>query len=71
MGAMTGLVAGIATIGGAVALYRFARKGLREAANQVEAAQRKAAEGFAGGGADGAVLDYRKDPADGVFRPKP
>ncbi|MBI1391628.1 MAG: hypothetical protein GC152_02695 [Alphaproteobacteria bacterium] len=63
---MAGILAGIATIGAGVALYRFLDRKTREATVALEEIRRRGH-----GGAQGAVLDYCRDPADGVYRPKP
>jgi len=64
MGAMTGIVAGVATLGGAIALYRLTRRRA--------AAWRASVEQAARDGADvaGAVIDYERDPETGVYRQK-
>ncbi|MEO1014746.1 MAG: hypothetical protein AAFX08_06100 [Pseudomonadota bacterium] len=66
MGGMAGIIAGVATIGAGVAIYRFIDRKTRAFRDAVEEFRREA-------GADpaGAVLDYERDPADGVYRPKP
>lgn len=64
MNTVAGVVAGFLVIGGAVALYRF---GKRRADELV-----RAIDGFRGArGPAGDVIDYERDPATGVFRPKP
>ncbi len=67
MGALTGIIAGVATIGGAVALARYVDRRRKDVLKTVEELQRRAT-----GNADfnGAVLDYAQDPSDGVYRPK-
>ncbi len=65
MNPVAGVVAGFLVIGGAVALYRF---GARKAGEL-----RRAIDELRGDRAspDGAVLDFERDPATGVFKPKP
>ncbi|MEL6372045.1 MAG: hypothetical protein AAFY84_00480 [Pseudomonadota bacterium] len=65
MGSVAGLLAGIATIGGVVALARFANRKSAELKSAVEEFRRQAQGDF-----DGTVLDYEQDPDDGVFRAK-
>lgn len=63
MNAVAGVVAGFLVIGGAVALYRFgARKAdeLRRAIDELRGER----------GAAGGVIDFERDPATGVFKPK-
>ncbi len=64
MNTVAGVVAGFLVIGGAVALYRFgARK-----ADEI----RRAIDGLRGApGPAGDVMDFERDPATGVFKPKP
>ncbi len=66
MGGMAGIIAGVATIGAGVALYRFIDRRAQAVRDAVETFKRDAA-----GDRGGAVLDYQRDPADGVYRPKP
>ncbi|MEM6536543.1 MAG: hypothetical protein AAF742_05905 [Pseudomonadota bacterium] len=70
MGGMAGVLAGVATIGAGVALFRFVEKKARETRAAVDELQRvhKTATGHASG--SGRVLDYQRDPADGVYRAK-
>ncbi len=65
LNAVAGIVAGFLVVGGAVALFRF---GKRKAGDL-----RRAIDEFSGGprNADGAILDYERDPETGVFRPRP
>ncbi|RZO65924.1 MAG: hypothetical protein EVA70_07035 [Parvularculaceae bacterium] len=67
MGALTGIVAGVATLGAAVAIYRFAERKASAVRDAVEEIRRN----VGAGGPEGAVLDYQKDPEDGVYRAKP
>ncbi|MGE0408348.1 MAG: hypothetical protein AB7P23_03695 [Amphiplicatus sp.] len=63
MSAMTGVIAGIATLAGVLALYRFAARrtrGLRVALD--EARGKKSA--------DASVLDFEQDPDTGVYHAK-
>lgn len=65
MNSVAGIVAGFLVIGGAVALYRFgARKAgeLRRAIDELRGDAR---------GPDGAVLDFERDPATGVYKARP
>ena len=68
MGPLTGVVAGIVTIGGAVAAYRFISRKSEDVRKALEEFKRQA--GMTGNDLDGAVLDYERDPGDGVFRQK-
>ncbi len=64
MSAMTGIIAGLATAVGVVALYRFAERRARSV--------RAAIDRRRGGGPYRAepVLDFEQDPATGVYRAK-
>lgn len=65
MGAVTTLVATVAAAAGAVALYRYVdnkSRAFRESLNEVR--ERARAE------RSGRVIDYERDPASGVYRPK-
>ncbi|MGF1545249.1 MAG: hypothetical protein ACFB00_12255 [Parvularculaceae bacterium] len=65
---MAGFLAGIATIGGAVALGRLIGRHTA-ARDAVDAALRDARSRDAAGA--GPVLDYELDRHEGVYRPKP
>ena len=83
MGAMTGLLAGLATVGGAIALSKLitrnggavrrvldeARHAMDAAASHVDAQERD--QKTASETVRGPVLDYECDPATGVYRAKP
>ena len=71
MGSVTGVMLGIVAIGGVLALARAAERRAAALREAVEAARRRAGAGSNGADFDGAVLDYRRDPADGVYRAKP
>ncbi len=62
MSGLTGVIAGLAVVVGAVALYRFAGRKLDEARDAVVG--RKKAD------AQAPVLDYELDRATGIFRAK-
>jgi len=65
MGALTGIVAGVAAVVGAVALARFAErktKELRDTLNQASAQTNSdQSEG---------IIEFEKDPVSGAFRQK-
>jgi hypothetical protein len=63
MNTVAGVVAGFLVIGGAVALYRF---GKRKADDLMRAIDELRGER----GPAGEILDYERDPATGVFKPK-
>lgn len=65
MNSVAGIVAGFLVVGAAVALYRF---GVRKAESI-----RRAIDEFSSDArdADGAVLDFERDPSTGVFKAKP
>jgi len=65
MSAVTGIVAGLITVAGAIALVRHAGRKAREFQDALAEARRNtdAERG-------GAVLEYERDPESGVFRPK-
>ena len=65
MGALTGIVAGVATIGAAIAIIRFAERRAQDLRETLEEFRNGPGEG-----GTGAVLDYSKDPSDGVYRAK-
>jgi len=63
MGSLVGIVAGIAVIGGAVAVARAASRHLndvKKAFNTQSSSDRK----------NEAILDFEKDPGTGVFKTK-
>lgn len=62
MGGMAGLIAGVATIGAGLALYRFIDRKARDTRSTLEQFRRRTG--------DGPVLDYARDPDDGVYRRK-
>ncbi len=64
MGAVTTLLATVAAAAGAVAVYRYADRKAQEMRDAFKSAQRRA------GAASTTVLDYERDPASGVFKPK-
>ena len=66
MGALTSVIAGVATIGGVIALTRLARRKAEEIA-----ARSGARDGRNSDPDHGRTLDYERDPADGVYRAKP
>ncbi|MEO0400331.1 MAG: hypothetical protein AAF224_13025 [Pseudomonadota bacterium] len=71
MGPVMGFIAGAATLGGAVALYRLAHRRAAAVRASIDEMRRHASEATQGGAGDrGALMDYEKDQ-DGVFRPKP
>lgn len=65
MGGLAGILAGVATISAGVALVRFLDRKAREARAALE-------ETGLGNREDlrGAMLDYERDPDDGVYRAK-
>lgn len=65
MGAVATLAATIAATAGAVALYRFVDGKRREFREILKEAQKAG-----GGGEKAPVIDYERDPASGVYRPK-
>ena len=65
MGAVTTLAATVAAAAGAVALYRFAERRTRSMRSTIEEMRRTAS-----GERAGKVIDYERDPASGVFKPK-
>lgn len=64
MSAVTGIIAGLATAVGVVALYRFAERRARSLRAAIDKGR-----GVAPGGGD-PVLDFEQDPATGVYRSK-
>ncbi len=65
MGAVTTLAVTIAAAAGGVALYRFVNRQRREFTEIFNQAKARA-----GGPRDGKVIDYERDPASGVYKPK-
>lgn len=65
MGAVTTLVATVAAAAGAVALYRLFDEKTREFREAVTAARKDAAQKR-----PGKVIDYERDPASGVYKPR-
>lgn len=65
MGAVSTIVASVAFAVGAVALYRLVDHRIRRV-REIFGDESKRA----GRDTPGAVIDYERDPADGVFRPK-
>lgn len=64
MSAMTGILAGLVTAAGALALYRYAERrarALRAAVGEMRRDPRRA---------DRPVLDFERDPDTGVYRSK-
>lgn len=62
MGAVTGMVAGIVTLAGAVALYRYAERRTRPLRRNIvdKAGTRRRAD----------TIDFEQDPETGVYRAK-
>ena len=65
MGAVTTLVATVAVAAGAVALYRFIDGRSRAFRNALDDVRKRA-----GAERQGEIIDYERDPASGVFKPK-
>lgn len=63
MGSLAGIVAGLAVVGGAVALARFAGQRLDKVKGAFNGDDSPSKAGSN-------TLDYEKDPDTGVFRPK-
>ena len=63
MGAISSIVAGFVVVGGAVTLYRFAKRKSAEFQDAVEEFRRSAS-------GEGGVIEFERDPATGVFRSK-
>lgn len=63
MGAVTGIVAGVVTAAGAVALYRYAQRRGRALRDKLDHLRARATSG-------GAVIDLERDPSTGVFKAK-
>ena len=74
MSAMTGILAGLATIGGAIALSRLARRAGAARDSLDQARNARWAHGVRPGASSeeaiGAVLDFERDPASGVYSAK-
>ncbi len=77
MGAMTGLLAGLATVGGAIAVARLVtrkaptiKRALDEARKVMNVENASGDKASAQDPVVGAVLDYEQDAETGVFRVK-
>jgi len=64
MGALTGIIAGAATIVGAVALVRYAERKTRSLRNSLDEAAKAAR------GEPDPVIEFEKDPVSGAYRQK-
>lgn len=64
MGALTGIIAGAATVVGVVALVRYAERKTRDLRSSFDEAT-KAPRGEAD-----SVIEFEKDPATGAYRQK-
>lgn len=62
MSAVSGIVAGLVTAAGAVALYRYALRRSSELRDKLERGRARAGEE--------PVIDFERDPATGVFHAK-
>ncbi len=65
MGALTGIVAGVAAAVGVVTLARFAERKTKELRDTL-----KQAAGQSGGDAPEPVIEFEKDPVSGAYRQK-
>lgn len=63
MGAVTGIVAGIVTAAGAVAVYRYAQRRARDLRDRIDLFRARGGEGET-------VIDLELDPSTGVYRVK-
>ena len=63
MASFVGIVAGLAVIGGTVAVSRAVRRQLKDIKKAFKASEQETTS-------ETGVLDYEKDPTTGVFRPK-
>lgn len=61
MSAVTGIVAGLVTAAGAVALYRYVQRRAGEFRDRLDRAR---------GGAQNSVMDFEQDPDTGVYHAK-
>ena len=64
MGALTGIIAGVAAVAGVAALYRLAERRARALRDAIEAARGPRPQ------PGEPVIDFERDPATGVYRAK-
>ena len=63
MSAVTGILAGVVTVAGAVALYRYAGK-------RVSALKDFLAQSGSDNSGQGPILDFERDPETGDYKPR-